>query len=95
VEEILEAFFKFSSVIGDLTAEEYDLFRGWAKIVLPKSFPEKSKKEIINALEETRPGEVRKLFSNVANVERAVKKSLEDAEKEGMDKGMKILLKIC
>jgi len=36
-------------------------------------------------LEETRPGEVEKLISNV---ERAVKKSLEDAQREGMEKGI-------
>ena len=85
VEEILEAFFKFSSVITRLTPEEFTLFRAWAKKVLPENFPEEMKKEIVSALEETRPGEVEKLISNV---ERAVKKSLEDAQREGMEKGV-------
>ena len=56
VEEILEAFFKFSSVITKLTLDEFTLFKAWAQKVLPKSFPEERKKEIIDALEETRPG---------------------------------------
>ena len=85
VEEILEAFFKFSTVITKLTPDEFTLFKAWAQKVLPKSFPEERKKEIIDALEETRPGEVEKLISNV---ERAVKKSLEDAQREGMEKGI-------
>ncbi len=85
VEEILEAFFKFSFVITRLTPEEFTLFRSWARQVLPTNFPEESKSEIIGALEEAHPGEVEKLISNV---ERAVKKSLEEAQRDGMEKGM-------
>ena len=85
LEEILETFVKFFSVINKLTPEEFNLFMAWAIQVLPGSFPEENKKEIIRVLKEAHPKEVETLISNV---ERAVKKSLDDAQKEGIEKGI-------
>ena len=85
LEEILETFVKFFSVINKLTPEEFNLFMAWAIQVLPGSFPEENKKEIIRVLKEAHPKEVETLISNV---ERAVKKSLDDAQKKGIEKGI-------
>lgn len=90
LEEILETFVKFISVINKLTTEEFSLFMAWAIQVLPGSFPEENKNEIIRVLKEAHPKEVETLISNV---ERAVKKSLDDAQKEGMEKGIKKVAK--
>jgi len=63
--------------------EEFKLLKSWSKFILARDIPQEGKEEIVNILEESRPEEVDKMISNV---ERVIKKSMEDARKEGMEK---------
>ncbi|MDO9535168.1 MAG: transposase, partial [Bacillota bacterium] len=58
--------------------------------ILTRGVSSEKKDEITGILEKTRPEEVEEMISNV---ERVLKKSWEDAEKQGMEKGMEKVAK--
>jgi len=85
LEEIVDCFYRAVSVIKKLTPEEFKLLKSWSKFILARDLPEEGREEIVHILDESQPEEVDKMISNV---ERVIKKSMEDAEKQGMEKGM-------
>ncbi len=85
LEEIVECFYKAVSVIRNLTPEEFKLLKSWSKFILARDLPREGKEEIGRILDESRTEEVDEMISNV---ERVIKKSMEDAEKQGMEKGI-------
>ena len=89
LEEIVDCFYRMISVIKELTPEEFKLLKSWSKSILARDLPQEGKEEIVNILDESRPEEVGKMISNV---ERVIKKSMEDAEKKGVEKVAKQML---
>ncbi len=84
IEEILTAIVEFTDVIKGLTKEEFKLFTDWTKQILAGNLPEKDKEKLSQVLDEARLEEVELM---ITNVERVIKKSLDDAKKEGFDEG--------
>lgn len=90
LEEIVDCFYRLISVIKKLTPEEFNLLKSWSKFILVRDLTEDGRKEIAHILDESGPEEVDKMISNV---ERVIKKSMEDARKEGMEEGMEKIAK--
>ncbi len=89
LEEIIEHLKKLMVIIKDLEAEEFRLFTNWAGKILTRDVPSPKKETVSNFLKYTRPEEVEKMISNV---ERVIKKSLEDAGKQSLEKVAKQML---
>ncbi|MDO9592461.1 MAG: Rpn family recombination-promoting nuclease/putative transposase [Erysipelotrichaceae bacterium] len=86
LEEVIERLKKLLVTIKKMEAEEYRLFTAWAENILTRGGVSSEKKdEITVILGKTRPEEVEEMISNV---ERVLKKSWQDAEKQGIEKGM-------
>ncbi len=69
-------------IIKNLEAEEFRLFTNWAEKILTRDVPSPKKETVSNFLKDTRPEEVEEMISNV---ERVIKKSLEDAGKQSLE----------
>ena len=76
---------RLSSQIEKLDPEEFQLFFSWAKKIMLRGSPPEKKEEIIDVLENVRPGEVDEMLTNL---EKNLKKAFEDAKKEGIERGM-------
>ena len=85
LEEIVDCFYKMISVIKKLNPEEFKLLKSWSKFILARDLPKEGKEELVRILDESRTEEVEKMISNV---ERVIKKSIDDAMEKGMEKGM-------
>ncbi len=91
LEEVIERLKKLLVTIKKMEAEEYRLFTAWAENILTRGGVSSEKKdEITVILGKTRPEEVEEMISNV---ERVLKKSWQDAEKQGIEKGMQKVAK--
>ncbi|NMB40909.1 MAG: transposase [Firmicutes bacterium] len=84
-EEIIENLKKLVETIKKMEPEEYRLFIAWAENILTHGLSPEKKEEITSILKKTRAEEVEEMISNV---ERVIKKSLEDAKIEGMEQGI-------
>ena len=82
-EEIIERLKKLIETIRKMNEEEFRLFVNWAKNILARDIPDRDKEEINEILDKTRLEEVDLM---VTNVERVLKKSYEEAEKQGIEK---------
>ncbi len=65
--------------------EEKFQFTSWVENILTRNMKPDSKKEVVKMLQDTRPEEVEEMISNV---ERVLKKSYKDAEKQGIEQGI-------
>jgi len=83
LEDILECFHKSIAVIKKLSLEEFQLLKSWSQFILARNLPQEGREEITRILDESSPEEVDKMISNV---EKVIKKSVEDAEKQGIEK---------
>jgi predicted transposase/invertase (TIGR01784 family) len=82
-EEIIESLKKLVETIKKMEPEEFKLFIAWAENILTRGISSEKKNEITDILKKTRFEEVEEMISNV---ERVLKKSWEEAEKQGMEK---------
>ncbi len=89
LEEIIEHLKKLMLIIKNLEAEEFRLFTNWTEKILTRDVPSPKKETVSNFLKDTRPEEVEEM---ITNVERVIKKSLEDAENKGVVKVAKQML---
>ncbi len=80
LEEIIDGFNKTIETIKKLTPEEFTLFKEWSGKILARNLPEKNKKEISNIVTNTRLEEADMM---ITNLERVIKESIENAEREG------------
>ena len=85
LEDIIEQLKKLISIIKNLESEEFRLFTNWAEKILTRDAPLKEKDKVTNFFKDTRPEEVEEM---ITNVERVLKKSWEDAENKGVEKGV-------
>jgi predicted transposase/invertase (TIGR01784 family) len=85
LEDIMGHLKKLVETIRKMEPEEFILFASWAKNILTRDLAPEKKKEVAGILEKTRAEEVEELISNV---EKVLKKSLEDAKNEGMERGL-------
>jgi predicted transposase/invertase (TIGR01784 family) len=83
LKEIIERLKKLAETIRKMEPEEFRIFTAWAKNILTRSISTRKNDEIRDILTKTRPEEVEEMISNV---ERVIQKSLEDAEKQGIEK---------
>lgn len=89
LEDIIEQLKKLISIIKNLEAEEFNLFTNWAEKILTRDVPLKEKGKVTEFLKDTRPEEVEEM---ITNVERVIKKSLEEAGKQSLEKVAKQML---
>ena len=59
------------------------VIKSWSQFILARNLPQEGREEITRILDESSPEEVDKMISNV---EKVIKKSVEDAEKQGIEK---------
>ena len=85
LEEIVDCFYKMISVIKKLNPEEFKLLKSWSKFILARDLSKEGKEELVRILDESRTEEVEKMISNV---ERVIKKSIDDAMEKGMEQGI-------
>lgn len=85
LEEILDRLKKVIETIKKMDLEEFRLFTAWAENILTRGLSPEKKDEIVDILKNARPKEVEEMISNV---ERVLKKSWEDAEKQGIEQGI-------
>ncbi len=83
LEEIIGHLKKLMIIIKNLEVEEFRLFTNWAEKILTRDVPAQKKETVTDFLKDTRPEEVEEM---ITNVERVIKKSLEDAKEEGIEK---------
>ena len=83
-EEIIGSLKKLVETIKKMEPKEFRLFIALAENILTHGISSEKKKEITSILKKTRVEEVEEMISNV---EKVLKKSWEDAEKQGLEKG--------
>jgi len=85
IAEIIERLKKLSGVIKKMEPEEFRLFISWTENILTRGISSVKKEEIAGIMKKSHPEEVETMISNV---ERVIKKSLKDAEKQGEKQGI-------
>ncbi len=85
IAEIIERLKKLSGVIKKMEPEEFRLFISWTENILTRGISSVKKEEITGIMKKSHPEEVETMISNV---ERVIKKSLKDAEKQGEKQGI-------
>ena len=80
--EIIQRLHLLLNTIRQLSEEEFQLFTTWAQHILSRDIPPDQQAQITQVLSHSHPEEVETMISNV---ERVLKKTLQEAKQEGME----------
>ncbi|AUG57302.1 Rpn family recombination-promoting nuclease/putative transposase [Acetivibrio saccincola] len=88
-EQLKDRLVKMIEILGDLSEEEFGLFKGWLKWILKPRISEELRFKIDDILEKSRPTEVENMVYNLANtIDEMTQKAMEKGIEEGIQKGI-------